>query len=60
MVKDLPRISSTQISQLISLIGSTSWLKNCANLQIQVIGTKHWGGLLTSELGFSTSGCSSR
>jgi len=39
-VKVLPYFYSTK-EQLISLIISISWLKkNCANQQIQVIGTK--------------------
>ena len=40
-VKVLPCVSSTHtICQLTSLINATSWLKNCANWQIQVIWIK--------------------
>jgi len=38
---------------MISL--TISWLKNCANEQIQVIGTKYCGGILLSEPGLYTA-----
>jgi len=37
------------------LVSSVSWLKNCANEQIQVIGTKYCGGILLSEPGLYTA-----
>jgi len=38
---------------MISL--TISWLKNCANEQIQVIGTKYCEGILLSEPGLYTA-----
>ena len=40
-----------ELSQLISLVSSTSRLRNWDNSRIQVAGAEDWGGLLFSEPG---------
>jgi len=54
-VEILPCLTSSheRIDSWLGLILSPDW--KTANKQIQVIGTKYWGGLLLSEPGYYSS-----